>query len=71
MVPSVEASITNRSERDIELRISAAPIRNDEGRIAGAVAAISDVTEKVELERLRDQFLLNGRARAQDTSARS
>ncbi|MDF2698250.1 MAG: Signal transduction histidine kinase CheA [Labilithrix sp.] len=57
VVPSVEATITNRSERDVELRVSAAPIRNDEGRLMGAVAAITDVTEKVELERLRDQFL--------------
>lgn len=57
VVPSVEATFTSRQERDLELRTSAAPIRDEAGIVVGAVAAASDVTEKVELDRLRDQFL--------------
>lgn len=57
VVASVEVTITDRRERDVQLRVSAAPIKDENGVVVGAVEAASDVTEKVELERLRDQFL--------------
>ncbi|WP_169928315.1 AAA family ATPase [Labilithrix luteola] len=57
VVASVDATITDSRERDVQLRLSAAPIKDDKGLVVGAVEAASDVTEKVELERLRDQFL--------------
>ncbi|NUP06213.1 MAG: AAA family ATPase [Polyangiaceae bacterium] len=44
-------------ERDKFLRVSTAPIRDDEGPVMGAVAVVSDITESVELERLKDQFI--------------
>ena len=44
--------------RDVYLRTSAAPIRDDHGRITGAVVVVRDVTELTELDRLKDQFIL-------------
>ena len=38
-------------------RISAAPIRDDSGRIVGAVTVVQDVTELAEFDRLKDQFI--------------
>jgi len=43
--------------RPVFLRSSAAPIRDPTGAIAGAVAVARDVTEVVELDRLKDQFI--------------
>ena len=43
--------------RPVFLRSSAAPIRDPSGAIAGAVAVARDVTEVVELDRLKDQFI--------------
>jgi signal transduction histidine kinase len=43
--------------RPVFLRSSAAPIRDATGAIAGAVAVARDVTEVVELDRLKDQFI--------------
>src|SRR5207237_4159765 len=43
--------------RPVFLRSSAAPIRDATGSIAGAVAVARDVTEVVELDRLKDQFI--------------
>jgi signal transduction histidine kinase len=45
------------SHRPVFLRSSAAPIRDANGSIAGAVAVARDVTEVVELERLKDHFI--------------
>jgi PAS domain S-box-containing protein len=39
------------------LRVSAAPIRDRDGKIRGAVAVVSDVTAEIALEQLKDQFL--------------
>src|SRR5262249_5468162 len=39
------------------VRISAAPIRDPEGRLFGAVLVASDITEQVEFNRLKDQFI--------------
>src|SRR5690606_9618735 len=57
VVASFEATITDRNERDVALRTSAAPIRDEEGNVVGAVEAIADSTEKGELDRLRDRCL--------------
>ena len=46
-----------RRDRDVYVRTSAAPIRDDKGRITGAVVVVRDVTELTELERLKDQFI--------------
>jgi len=45
------------SHRPVFLRSSAAPIRDTAGAIAGAVAVARDVTEVVEFDRLKDQFI--------------
>jgi two-component system, OmpR family, sensor histidine kinase VicK len=45
------------THRPVFLRSSAAPIRDGNGAIAGAVAVARDVTEVVELDRLKDQFI--------------
>jgi signal transduction histidine kinase len=45
------------SHRPVFLRSSAAPIRDPDGAITGAVAVARDVTEVVELDRLKDQFI--------------
>jgi PAS domain-containing protein len=37
--------------------IGAAPIRNQEGEVVGAVSVGSDVTEEIELDRLKDEFI--------------
>jgi PAS domain S-box-containing protein len=45
------------AERKCYLHTSASPIRDAEARVVGAVAVSRDVTELVELDRLKDQFL--------------
>jgi signal transduction histidine kinase len=50
----LEAPITRRP---VFLRSSAAPIRDGSGAIAGAVVVARDVTEVVDLDRLKDQFI--------------
>lgn len=46
-----------RTQRDVYARTSAAPIRDEQGNIVGAVAVSTDVTELTELDRLKDQFI--------------
>ena len=46
-----------QTARDVHMRVSAAPIRDEKGRIVGAVSVLRDVTELTELERLKDQFI--------------
>lgn len=43
--------------RDVFLRTNAAPIRDASGRIVGAVEVARDVTELMELEQFKDQFI--------------
>jgi PAS domain S-box-containing protein len=43
--------------RDVHLRVTASPLRDWQGEIAGAVSLSRDVTELSELERLKDQFI--------------
>ncbi|HEY6911916.1 MAG TPA: ATP-binding protein [Myxococcales bacterium] len=45
------------THRPVFLRSSAAPIRDAAGAIAGAVVVARDVTEVVDLDRLKDQFI--------------
>jgi predicted ATPase/signal transduction histidine kinase len=45
------------AERTLYVHTSASPIRDAEGQVAGAVAVVRDVTELVELDLLKDQFL--------------
>ena len=40
-----------------DLRVSASPLRDARGQIVGAVAVSRDVTELIELDRLKDQFI--------------
>ncbi|HEX9017255.1 MAG TPA: ATP-binding protein [Chloroflexota bacterium] len=56
---ALEAAVVpgTAGERDISLRINAAPIRDETGRVIGAVAVTRDVTELAEWERLREQFI--------------
>jgi PAS domain S-box-containing protein len=42
---------------DVQVRVSAAPIRNSAGEITGAVAVASDISKVYELERQKDEFL--------------
>ena len=42
---------------DVQVRVSAAPIRNGAGEITGAVAVASDISKLYELERQKDEFL--------------
>lgn len=46
-----------RTGREIHLRISAAPIKNEQGHVGGAVSVARDVTDLTELDRLKDQFI--------------
>lgn len=45
------------SGRDRYVRVSAAPIRDDRGEVVSAVAVFRDVTEVIEFDRLKDQFI--------------
>ncbi|WP_231511722.1 HAMP domain-containing sensor histidine kinase [Chondromyces apiculatus] len=56
-----EQVLTNaRTRRDVYLLTSAAPIRDVEGAVLGAVAVARDVTETRELELVKDQFIRVG-----------
>jgi two-component system, OmpR family, sensor histidine kinase VicK len=46
-----------RTGRSVYIRTNATPIRSQNGRIAGAVAVARDVTELMELDHLKDQFI--------------
>jgi PAS domain S-box-containing protein len=45
------------TDKEMFLQFSAAPMKNDQGDIIGAVAVVRDLTELVELDQLKDQFL--------------
>lgn len=40
-----------------DLRVSASPLRDADGRIVGAVSVFRDVTELIDLDRVKDQFI--------------
>lgn len=46
-----------RTRRDINLLVSASPVRNREGEIVGAVEIVSDITRIRELDKLKDEFI--------------
>jgi PAS domain S-box-containing protein len=46
-----------QGERPCQLSLSSSPIRDDDGNVMGVVAVIRDVTELVELDHLKDQFI--------------
>ena len=41
----------------VYLRVSTSPVRDQEGSIVGAVSVLRDVTELIELERMKEQFI--------------
>ena len=43
--------------REVPVSVSSAPIRDQQGRISGAVSVASDITELYRLERQKDEFL--------------
>src|SRR5262249_53185258 len=45
------------TDRDVFVRANATPIRDDRGRILGAVAVARDVTELMQLDIAKDQFI--------------
>lgn len=47
----------SRVGQDVYIRVSAAPIRGEDGQVVAAVSVIRDVTELIELDRLKDQFV--------------
>jgi len=58
VVPIQDEVIYNpESRRDVYIRTSAAPIRDEEGRIVGALEVARDVSDIIELEQLKDQFI--------------
>ncbi|MCL5264366.1 MAG: PAS domain S-box protein, partial [Chloroflexi bacterium] len=58
IVVAEEAIVYNRrTQQDIYVRASTAPIKDARGEIVGAVGVVRDVTELTELDRLKDQFI--------------
>lgn len=55
-----EILIHPRTQREVFLRTSAAPIRDGDGAILGAVAVARDVTELRQLDLVKDQFIRVG-----------
>ena len=51
-----EHLVRQRDGRFVPVLVSAAPVRDDAGRITGAVAVIRDMTTLKELERLREEW---------------
>lgn len=56
-VTDEEASFTRADGTRGTLRISAAPIRDDEGHIVAAVAVFQDITERKRAEEFREQYI--------------
>ncbi len=57
-VTNFEQLIVNqKTGRDVYVRTSAAPIRDDNGNITGAVAVSRDITDLTELDRIKEQFI--------------
>lgn len=58
VVRNCEKIIFNRETgRDVYLRVNAAPVRGDGGEQIGAVELARDISELVELEHLKDEFI--------------
>lgn len=58
ILSSIDMTVTDpRTERETHIRVNAAPVQDERGAIIGAVAAATNVTEMVELDHLKDEFL--------------
>ncbi|WP_437781412.1 HAMP domain-containing sensor histidine kinase [Sorangium sp. So ce1097] len=60
IVQEEQVLVNGRGGRDVFLRTSAAPIRSECGAIIGAVTVARDVTELMELDLVKDQFIRVG-----------
>ncbi|WP_433933055.1 ATP-binding protein [Sorangium cellulosum] len=60
IVQEEQVLANGRAGRDVFLRTSAAPIRSENGAILGAVTVARDVTELMELDLVKDQFIRVG-----------
>ena len=52
-----ELVIRHPDGREVPILVSAAPLREDDGRISGAVAAFQDITSLYEVDRLKSEFV--------------
>jgi PAS domain S-box-containing protein len=52
-----ELVIRHPDGREVPILVSAAPLREDNGRISGAVAAFQDITSLYEVDRLKSEFV--------------
>jgi PAS domain S-box-containing protein len=52
-----ELVVRHPDGREIPILVSAAPLREDNGRIAGGVAAFQDITSLYEVDRLKSEFV--------------
>jgi PAS domain S-box-containing protein len=52
-----ELVVRHPDGREIPILVSAAPVREDDGRISGAVAAFQDITSLYEVDRLKSEFV--------------
>ncbi|NUP07425.1 MAG: AAA family ATPase [Polyangiaceae bacterium] len=58
VVSSVDMTVHDAlASRDVHLKVSAAPLQDEQGAIIGAVAAAINVTDAVELDRMKEQFI--------------
>ena len=55
---SGELSTTHKNGRHYDVLLTIAPVRNQNGEIIGYVSSQRDITQYKELERLKDQFIL-------------
>jgi signal transduction histidine kinase len=55
---SGELSTTRKGGRHYDVLLTIAPVRNQDGEIIGYVSSQRDITQYKELERLKDQFIL-------------
>ena len=56
VVTGVEETVRRPDGRELSVRVSARPIRDATGRVAGAVVIFEDITPFKELERLREEW---------------
>ena len=52
-----EIGVHPLTHRRVDLLVSAAPLRDGENRVVGAVEVVRDITELRELDRMKDEFL--------------
>ncbi len=57
VIAGEELVVKRPGEREIPILVSAAPLREDDGRISGAVVAFQDITSLYEVDRLKSEFV--------------